>query len=56
MKKITVFGGGAWGRALAVALAQKNAVKIVSRQNLGGLPAHSAAKLKTQKIRSVKLP
>ncbi|CBG39450.1 NAD(P)H-dependent glycerol-3-phosphate dehydrogenase [Helicobacter mustelae] len=34
--KITVFGGGAWGRALCFALAQKNVLKIVSRKDLSG--------------------
>lgn len=32
--KVAVFGGGAWGRALAFALSHKNEVVIVSRQNL----------------------
>lgn len=32
--KISVFGGGAWGRALAYAFSFKNSVSIVSRQNL----------------------
>ncbi len=32
--KITIFGGGAWGRALAFAFSFKNEVRIVSRQNL----------------------
>ncbi|MCE3037425.1 NAD(P)H-dependent glycerol-3-phosphate dehydrogenase [Helicobacter sp. faydin-H20] len=32
--RIAVFGGGAWGRALAFALSHKNEVFIVSRQNL----------------------
>ncbi|BCD45239.1 NAD(P)H-dependent glycerol-3-phosphate dehydrogenase [Helicobacter suis] len=31
---ITVFGGGAWGRALAFALGHKNPTKIVSRRDL----------------------
>ncbi len=33
--KITIFGGGAWGRALAFAFSFKNEVLIVSRQDLG---------------------
>lgn len=32
--RITIFGGGAWGRALAFALSFKNDVKVVSRQDL----------------------
>lgn len=32
--KITIFGGGAWGKALAFAFAQKNEVRIVSRRNI----------------------
>ncbi|EYS91001.1 glycerol-3-phosphate dehydrogenase [NAD(P)+] [Bartonella bacilliformis str. Heidi Mejia] len=32
--KITIFGGGAWGQALAFAFAQKNEVQIVSRRNI----------------------
>lgn len=32
--QITIFGGGAWGRALAYALSFKSEVFIVSRQNL----------------------
>ncbi|MCZ2328651.1 NAD(P)H-dependent glycerol-3-phosphate dehydrogenase [Bartonella sp. F02] len=32
--KVTVFGGGAWGKALAFAFAQKNEVRIVSRRNI----------------------
>lgn len=32
--RITIFGGGAWGRALAFAFAFKNEVFMVSRQNL----------------------
>lgn len=34
MRKVSVFGGGAWGRALAFALAEKNQVGIISRRNL----------------------
>lgn len=34
MQKVSVFGGGAWGRALAFALAEKNQVGIISRRNL----------------------
>lgn len=33
--RITIFGGGAWGRALGFAYSFKNEVKIVSRQDLG---------------------
>ncbi|PAF46544.1 glycerol-3-phosphate dehydrogenase [Helicobacter sp. 12S02634-8] len=32
--KITIFGGGAWGRALAFALGQKNEISIVSRRDI----------------------
>ncbi|PAF54150.1 glycerol-3-phosphate dehydrogenase [Helicobacter sp. 13S00482-2] len=32
--RITVFGGGAWGRALAFAFAQNNEVSIVSRRDI----------------------
>lgn len=39
MKTVTVFGGGAWGRALAFALAQKSKVQIVSRRDIGSLLA-----------------
>ncbi|WP_104747671.1 NAD(P)H-dependent glycerol-3-phosphate dehydrogenase [Helicobacter cetorum] len=31
---ISVFGGGAWGRALAFAFGEKNRVKIISRRDL----------------------
>ena len=34
MAKITIFGGGAWGKALAFAFSFTNEVCIVSRQNL----------------------
>lgn len=34
MQKVSVFGGGAWGKALAFALAEKNQVGIISRRNL----------------------
>lgn len=34
---VVVFGGGAWGRALAFAFGHKNPTKIVSRQNLTSL-------------------
>ncbi|MDU7693478.1 MAG: NAD(P)H-dependent glycerol-3-phosphate dehydrogenase [Helicobacter sp.] len=34
MKTITIFGGGAWGRALAYALSQNNRIYIVSRKDL----------------------
>ena len=37
--KISVFGGGAWGRALAFALAEKNDVRIISRRDLSSLLA-----------------
>lgn len=36
---VSVFGGGAWGRALAFALAEKNDVKIVSRRDISSLLA-----------------
>ena len=39
MKTITIFGGGAWGRALAFALAEKNEVRIVSRRDISALLA-----------------
>lgn len=39
MKKVGIFGGGAWGRALAFALAQKNEVYIVSRRDISSLLA-----------------
>ena len=39
MKTISVFGGGAWGRALAFALAEKNEVYIVSRRDITSLLA-----------------
>ncbi|GAA7671898.1 NAD(P)H-dependent glycerol-3-phosphate dehydrogenase [Helicobacter pylori] len=32
--EIAVFGGGAWGRALAFAFGEKNEVKIISRRDL----------------------
>ncbi|BCZ18529.1 NAD(P)H-dependent glycerol-3-phosphate dehydrogenase GpsA [Helicobacter sp. NHP19-012] len=32
--RVAVFGGGAWGRALAFALGHKNSIQIVSRQDL----------------------
>ncbi|AFI06304.1 NAD(P)H-dependent glycerol-3-phosphate dehydrogenase [Helicobacter cetorum] len=32
--EISVFGGGAWGRALAFAFGEKNKVKIISRRDL----------------------
>ncbi|MEL6093855.1 NAD(P)H-dependent glycerol-3-phosphate dehydrogenase [Bartonella schoenbuchensis] len=32
--KITIFGGGIWGRALAFAFAHKNEVRIVSRRDI----------------------
>ncbi|CRF41507.1 NAD(P)H-dependent glycerol-3-phosphate dehydrogenase [Helicobacter ailurogastricus] len=35
--RVAVFGGGAWGRALAFALGHKNPIKIVSRQDLTSL-------------------
>ncbi|PAF51235.1 NAD(P)H-dependent glycerol-3-phosphate dehydrogenase [Helicobacter sp. 13S00477-4] len=35
--KITIFGGGAWGRALAFAFGQKNEVCIVSRRDISSL-------------------
>ena len=34
MAKVSVFGGGAWGRALSFALSEKNDVSIVSRRDL----------------------
>ncbi|PAF41604.1 NAD(P)H-dependent glycerol-3-phosphate dehydrogenase [Helicobacter sp. 11S03491-1] len=34
---ITIFGGGAWGRALAFGFAKKNKVYIVSRRDISGL-------------------
>lgn len=34
---ITIFGGGAWGRALAFAFGQKSKVYIVSRRNISTL-------------------
>ncbi|MCX2717009.1 NAD(P)H-dependent glycerol-3-phosphate dehydrogenase [Helicobacter sp. MIT 21-1697] len=37
MNKVSVFGGGAWGRALAFALAEKNEVRIISRRDIGPL-------------------
>ncbi|PAF45238.1 NAD(P)H-dependent glycerol-3-phosphate dehydrogenase [Helicobacter sp. 11S02596-1] len=37
--KITIFGGGAWGRALAFAFGQKNDVCIVSRRDTSALLA-----------------
>lgn len=37
MKTISVFGGGAWGRALAFALAEKNQVQIISRRDITSL-------------------
>lgn len=37
MASISVFGGGAWGRALAFAFSQKNQVKIISRKRLENL-------------------
>ena len=37
MATISIFGGGAWGRALAFAFSQKNEVKIISRKNLCNL-------------------
>lgn len=37
--KVSVFGGGAWGRALAFAMAEKNEVLITSRRDLSALLA-----------------
>ncbi|MGI0406774.1 NAD(P)H-dependent glycerol-3-phosphate dehydrogenase [Helicobacter himalayensis] len=37
MANISVFGGGAWGKALAFAFSQKNQVKIISRKKLENL-------------------
>lgn len=37
MATISIFGGGAWGRALAFAFSQRNEVKIISRKNLCNL-------------------
>lgn len=34
MARVSVFGGGSWGRALAFGLSQKNEVCIVSRRNI----------------------
>lgn len=44
--RITIFGGGAWGRALAFAFGQKNQVFIVSRRNLESslIPINSSLK------------
>ena len=39
MNTITIFGGGAWGRALAFAFAEKNRVSIVSRRDISALLA-----------------
>ena len=39
MSRVSVFGGGAWGRALAFALAEKNEVYIVSRRDITSLLA-----------------
>ena len=46
MKRISVFGGGAWGKALAFAFSQKSEVKIVSRRDVG-------SELATPKIEQV---
>lgn len=35
MPKISVFGGGAWGKALHLAFSKTNHCSIVSRKNLG---------------------
>ncbi|ANV97678.1 glycerol-3-phosphate dehydrogenase [Helicobacter enhydrae] len=40
MQKVGVFGGGAWGKALAYALSSKNEVRIYSRRELD-LPSNS---------------
>ena len=34
MAKVSVFGGGAWGRALCFAFGEKNQAGIISRRNL----------------------
>ena len=34
MAKVSVFGGGAWGRALCFAFSEKNQAGIISRRNL----------------------
>lgn len=39
MAEVSVFGGGAWGRALAFCLSKKNTVKIISRRDIGELIA-----------------
>lgn len=41
MANVSVFGGGAWGRALAFGFSKKNAVKIISRRDISGLVAPS---------------
>lgn len=49
MSKISVFGGGAWGRALAFALAEKNQVNIISRRDISSSLAPLNEKLQQQK-------
>ncbi|MCZ2204192.1 NAD(P)H-dependent glycerol-3-phosphate dehydrogenase [Bartonella sp. A05] len=50
--KITIFGGGAWGKALAFAFAQKNEVRIVSRRNIASAlePLNKALNKNSQPI------
>lgn len=54
MASISVFGGGAWGRALGFAFAHKNTVSIVSRRDLSGALDEINAKLNADsKIRQI---
>ena len=53
MSKVSVFGGGAWGRALAFALAEKNEVRIISRRDISSLLEPLNQKLKTLNCTSI---
>lgn len=53
MQKVSVFGGGAWGKALAFALAEKNQVGIISRRNLDDQLQPLNASLAQKGIKSI---
>lgn len=48
MASVSVFGGGAWGRALAFCLSKKNSVKIVSRRDISKLIAPNVEQVDLQ--------
>lgn len=54
MALVTVFGGGAWGRALAFALAEKNQVRIVSRRDISSLLLPLNKKLEVKSHATIK--